>query len=246
MPTTRYNVFEIQLTQMGGWPEGPAALVAGGTFIITLANSPDRATLFNADDQAALANPVTATRGKIRFATAETVTAVDLYGFTADGCFIVQKGLRAGGSSEIFYDAGRVNQCAVVPFHFSDFTIAAEADTGLDFPVGAVVLPTPFVRVTAADATETIDVGLLSSESGGDADGFIVAASVGTVGLSVLGLLVGTDTLGALLKEDTNGSSVLVPKGHPIATARSIVLLLSTGSDTAEGFIYLPYLRLVN
>jgi hypothetical protein len=126
----------------------------------------------------------------------------------------------------------------VVPFYFGDVTVAAETDTGLDFTAGQIVLPWPTVRTTVADATETIDVGLLSSESGGDADGLLALASVGAVG-SVIGSLLGTDTLGALLKEDTNGSTVNVPKGAVIAAATSIVLLLSTGSDTAEGFVLL-------
>jgi hypothetical protein len=243
MPTTPYSGYEIQLTQIGGWPEGPAALAAGGTFIVCTANTPDKATIVNADDFTALANPITATRGKLRFATLASVLTVDIYGFTADGCFVFAKGVRPGGTSEIFYDAGRSHQVAMVPFHWSDYTIAAEADTGLDLPAGSLVLPTVAVRVTTADATETIDVGLLSSESGGDADGFLVAASVGTVDVTVPGLLVGTDTLGALLKEDTNGSSVLVPRPYPVAAARSIVILLSTGSDTAAGFILIPYLR---
>lgn len=245
MPTQRYNIYEIQLSTNHDFAGLPMIATAGGKFIITAASLPTKVTLYDADAFTSLANPVTPTRGKIRFATLDTVTSVDLFGFAPGGDFIVRKGVKPGAMQEIITNPTVPNQCAVIPFSFADYTIAAEADTGLDFPTGALILPTPFIRVTTLDATETMDWGLLSSESGGDADGLLVAISTATAG-TVPGALVGTDTLGALLKEDTNGSSVLVPKGYPVAAATSIVLLFSTGSDSAAGYAYFPYLNLVN
>lgn len=245
MPTQRYNIYELQFGTMHDFAGVPMIATSGGKIIVAAAGAPTKVTLYNADTFAALSNPVTPVQGKVRFATLDTVTSVDLFGFAPNGNYIVRKGVKPGGVREIITDPTRPHQCAVIPFSYVDYTIAAEQDTGLDFPAGSLVLPTPFLRVTALDATETMDWGLLSSESGGDADGFMVAASVNAAG-TVPGLLVGTDTLGALLKEDTNAASVLVPKGHPIATATSIVLLFSAGSDTAAGYAYFPYLNLVN
>lgn len=61
----------------------------------------------------------------------------------------------------------------------------AEQDTGWDLPAKAVILDV-FIDVTAAEATggtKTLDVGLKSGESGGDANGFLAAISVAATGL---------------------------------------------------------------
>lgn len=63
---------------------------------------------------------------------------------------------------------------------FNDNT---ETDTGYDIPAGGMILPWEmFIIVDTLDDTETIDIGILSTEVGGDADGFIKAASIGTAG----------------------------------------------------------------
>lgn len=242
MATTAYSAYEIQLQND---LRGTSALDTGGKFVICTAGTARKATLYDpANGFASLSNPITPTRGKLTFGTLATVEKVDIYGFTGDGCFIARKNVYPGRESEIYYDPHRVQQVAIIPFYYGDVTVASETDTGLDFVAGQVVTDA-FLRVITADSTETLDVGLLSSESGGDADGFLALASVGTAG-TVKGSLLGTDTLGALLKVDTNGSTVNVPEGHVVATATSIVLTLSTGSDTAEGFVYLPYLNIKN
>ena len=245
MATQRYNIYELQFGTMHDFAGVPMIATSGGKIIVTANGSPAKVTLYNADTFASLANPLTVSYGKVRFATLDTVTSVDLFGFAPGVDYIVRKGVKPGGVREIITDPTRPHQCAVVPFYFGDYTIAAEQDTGLDFTAGQLLLPNPMVRVTTLDATETMDWGLLSSESGGDADGLLVGISVATA-VTQPGVLVGTDTLGALLKEDTNGSSVLVPKGYPIASAVSLVLLFSTGTNTADGYFYQPYLNLVH
>jgi len=57
----------------------------------------------------------------------------------------------------------------------------SEYDSTYDLPEGAVVLGA-FVEVVDEVASSTIDVGILSSESGGDADGFIDGMSCATAG----------------------------------------------------------------
>jgi len=61
----------------------------------------------------------------------------------------------------------------------------AEQDTGYDLPANAELLETRVLVATAetTGTTKTLDVGLKSSESGGDADGFIDGVSVATTGL---------------------------------------------------------------
>jgi len=91
-----------------------------------------------------------------------------------------------------------------------------EIDTTKDLPAKALVLDV-LVEVTTAEATggtKTINVGLLSSESGGDADGFVAGISVASTGVKRAGPAyhAGNDyptsnTRGALLSDFTAGSA---------------------------------------
>jgi hypothetical protein len=65
-----------------------------------------------------------------------------------------------------------------VPFTNS---ATVEVDSGLNLPAGAVVLDA-IVEVVTNVADATIDVGILSSESGGNADGFLDGVSCATAG----------------------------------------------------------------
>lgn len=66
----------------------------------------------------------------------------------------------------------------VIPFTQN----ASETDTGFDLPAGAVIIGQPFIEVTTEVASGTIDVGILSSEAGGDADGFLDGVDCATAG----------------------------------------------------------------
>jgi hypothetical protein len=146
----------------------------------------------------------------------------------------------------------------VVPFGAND---NSELDTGLDLPVANLLVQDVLLRVTTADATETIEVGILSSESGGDLDGFIDAASVGTAGYVNLWPTVtggtnidyhdATAGYGVFLSQSIAGADAVATVGgferryyRTDGTAKSISYTGSSGSDTAAGYIYLPYLRL--
>lgn len=240
MSGTRYSVYEIQLQDLHN---GTTIVGSGGKAVITTAGDAARATLYNADTFASLSQPISPTNGKFRFATLATVTSVDIYGMAAGGQCFVRKGIAPGAPTEIFLEGNRAEQELVIPWAAAEVTATTEFDTGFDLPTKALVMPWVSIEVSTIDATETIDVGLLSSESGGDANGFLAAASVGTAGL-VRGTLVGTDTLGALLSEDSGGSGPLVPAAYVVgATAVSVTLTTSAGSDTGEGFIRIPYRR---
>ena len=59
-----------------------------------------------------------------------------------------------------------------------------EVSTGYQLPLNSVIYPWEmFVIVDTVDATETVDIGILSTESSGDANGFISLLSVATAGL---------------------------------------------------------------
>lgn len=92
-----------------------------------------------------------------------------------------------------------------------------EQDTGYDLPAGAVIFPWEmYVIVDTADTGITLEVGLLSSEGGGDADGFLDAVSVASTGYvqpaftATAGTnsnYVSANTFGVLFSKGKNGAS---------------------------------------
>lgn len=126
----------------------------------------------------------------------------------------------------------------------------SEQDTGWDLPTKAVVLDV-FVEVTTVEATgttKTLDVGILSSETGGDADGFLDGVSVASTTGVKKGTLVSTgQTKGALLRADESGGGVLVPEFHVAGSITGKSISYTAGSnDFAEfrGHIWVLYLDL--
>lgn len=71
-----------------------------------------------------------------------------------------------------------VDKCLVAPFIFNN---NVETDTGLDFPENSWITGS-VVEVVTVEASKTINVGLLSSETGGSATGIVSAKSVATAG----------------------------------------------------------------
>lgn len=209
---------------------GTSIIAAGGKCHVSTAGSPDKATLYDKDG-AALANPITPTRGFLNFFVDETVLSVDLYIMAPGGQFVERYGVAASGPNEILVDTGNKRQMMKIPFsHVDDAGDATETDTGFDVPAKAVLLDRLHgmgLDVTAADATETIDFGILSSETGGDANGLIAASSVGTAGL-----VIGTN--GALFSSNA-------PHLSDAVTGKSLSYTLTAGTDTAKGFILQPY-----
>lgn len=200
---------------------------------------------------------LTFSNGQVRFWTANTVTAVDICGITADGRTFALNSVTPS-QQMIPINPIHSRQLLVVPFGASDNT---ETDTGLDLPSNCIINPLDVrFRVTTIDATETLDVGLLSSEANGDADGFITLASVGTSGfVELLPQItngtnidyVGTKYIGALLATSIAGADAVATCGgftfknyRTDGTAKSITYTGSTGSDTAAGYVYISFARL--
>lgn len=232
--------YKIQLYSVNG------AIIqsTGGVCQVCTAGDAAKATITNKAG-ASLSNPVTLSNGEVEFYTANSISSVDIYMMAPGGQFIIRRGIKPGETGDIFVDVDQPHQCAVIPLSADDdgFTAASEIDTGFDMPDDAVVLPQGVgFDITTLDDTEDMDVGLLSSESGGDADGFIVQITTDAAVLVLATLADGAATLGALLKVDESAGD-LVPEAHRIdGTAVSITYTPTTGSDTIEGFIKLPYM----
>lgn len=117
-----------------------------------------------------------------------------------------------------------VERVKVIRINASDGT--GENDTGWDLPSTAIVTKV-LVNVKTAEATgttKTIDVGLLSTESGGDADGFLDGIDVSTTGLKGPGVTV-TETAGV---NETYISAVASTYGALLADVN-----FELGTDTA-------------
>lgn len=127
----------------------------------------------------------------------------------------------------------------------------SEQDTGWDLPAKAVLLDV-WLEATTAEATgstKTVDVGLLSGESGGDADGFLVGAAVSATGVKMGVLTKGAETYGALLKYTItdNGSATHPQRRHHLAqavTARSVSYTSGSAFTEFRGAIYLLYVEI--
>ncbi len=239
--------------QLADHRTGEILQTSGGVCFVATASATTKATLYNADGSS-LANPVSLSNGLIEFHVADTVNTVDLYGMAPGGQFFTLAGIAPSGPNEINIDQGQRTQVMVIPFSIADTAAATETATGFTEPANAVFTPDPLVRVTVADATETVDVGTDSTDSG-DANGFIATLSVGSAATVAAGPTVTTGsnevyfastTTGALLADITAGTDAAGdvgtynPKVH-VSGSKSITYTLTAGSDTAAGFIIMPY-----
>lgn len=144
--------------------------------------------------------------------------------------------------------------------------VGTEIDTGFDLPANALLVDA-WINCRTAEATgatKTIDLGLLSSESGGDADGFMDGLSVAATGMKIpnwvqttgannnyLGAAA-THTIGALLTglliagEDiaAGGDGFASRRAHASKSVTSKSVSITTGSAFTEfkGSILLHYL----
>jgi hypothetical protein len=237
---TKYTTYDVQIMDRA---TGKALLTAGGKAIVVTAGLTGKLTLYNPDsDFASLSNPITPTRGKLRFATAVSPvsSSVDIYGIAGNGSAFVMKGVQTGAPTEIWIDSIRRTQTLLVPFLGSDYTAAAENDTGLDFVAGMMIRSHIVTHVTVLQAAKTFDLGLLSSETGGDADGFIVGQSLATLG-AIVTKASATVTIGALLKETATGAAAVIPVPYIVALATSLTITPSAATTTAACLFEIEY-----
>ncbi|MDP2621804.1 MAG: hypothetical protein Q8P46_16785 [Hyphomicrobiales bacterium] len=221
--------FQLQDRPIGAFA-GPSIIGSGGQCLITSAGDCAKLALTDADG-AALTNPISLTRGSGEFYTANTVDAVDLFILTGEGFATQLWSVGPDELHEVPIDRSNRSQMLVFPFSIDDqVSDNTEVDTGLDLIVGMVMQPFPYVKVVTADAGETVDVGTgeVVPADGGDADGFVSLLSLTSTGLVA----------------DTNGA--LLNAVEYIAPADSLTWTLSAASDTAEGYVFLPYRNLVS
>jgi hypothetical protein len=242
---TDYNyiasVFKMEATTVGEMELTP--VTSGITFKVLTINTDTAATLTVFNSTTSLTNPVTTTNfaaaaacnGKVKFTT--TASTVDLIVVdTAGGYSVFVEDFSPNDHKIVIDERPNIAHHGMIWFTASD---ATETDTGVDFQTDTRIELVNF-EVDTVDATETIDIGLLSTEDSGsgDPDGFVYGASVGTLGMPLLTLT----TSGAYMDDGTNFD----PDGMIIEASSAVSLTYtgSAGTDTAAGYIHYFFTRL--
>ena len=235
-----YKRVDIQLRDM----QGREVSIAGGFWYITGRASANPLAWYS-DDQGTQINGTAAlkvaqalNRGRIQTWLIDTVTSFDLHVMTPTGQWFTAIGLVPGANNELAYDTYRLQNVARIPIGAvtaNSFTAGTEFDTGFDFTTGMQLSPMGVAfEVETLEGSRTIEVGLLSSESGGDADGLIDAISTASA-VVVDAKSAATNTRGALYGGTT------LDRTYVIAAAKSVTFTWVASSTVAKGYALLPY-----
>lgn len=228
--------------------------------LVLTAGAPTSPTIYSDDKGTAVSNavrtPRTFVNGRVRFWTERSVASVDLSLITSKGESYFYEDV-VSSQHRLDVDPFERDHVLVVPFGVSD---NSETDTGINLPANLLVRDA-FIKVTTTDATETLDVGILSSETNGDADGFVLATSVANAGYvnqfpvvtggANIDYSVHTAGKGAFLKQGIAGADAVATVGGvepryyvTDGVATSITYTGSAGSDTAAGYVCFLLTRL--
>lgn len=236
-------------------------ITSGVTFKVLTVNTDTAATITVRNSSTSLTNPVTTTsfaaasacKGQVRFRGTESSFDV-IVTDTAGGFTAFVEGFTPYDHKIIIDERPNMMHHGCIPVASS----VAETDTGVDFKYDTVI-HNVMLEVVTIDASETVDVGLLSSETSGDADGLLAAVSVttGTEGYynplyttttagsnetyistaATVGVFLGVSVVGTDVNEDTgiqnNWEHVVLG-----ANAVSLTHTGSAGSDTFAGYIH--------
>ena len=226
---------------------GQAIGASGGKLLVVLAGTRNKATLFDpTNSYAALANPVAFIGGRAKFAIfliagQPNPPLVDIFGIDPNGHWFVRLGARPGDPTEIMVNTNLREDVAVFPFSAIDGVAGVEQNTGFDLPLGSMAASPLIVDVTVAQAAKTINVGLLSTQTGGAAAGFANGVSLATAVRLKTTINGGSPTHGTLLQTTSGGGATAVGEAALITTSQRISYTLSAGTTTAEGYISFAY-----
>lgn len=143
------------------------------------------------------------------------------------------------------------------------FTAAtAETDTGIDFDYDTMIHDVRIEVITASSGT-TLNVGLLSSETSGDLDGFLAEAPLtntgyryDSVGAAITRVdssdRIGQSWYGALLASSQGATTTYSSSaqgnfrfyGHIVESANAVSLVYNASAAAGEGYIHYWFTRL--
>lgn len=248
----QYKQWDVQLVDA----RSKRAISVAATAVVLTAGTSDLPTLVSDQQGTALTQPIALSNGQLTFYTAKATTSVDISILTAAGDAIYAT---AVPNSVHRFDVYPENRHQIFAFPMIFIAGGTVQDTGFDLPVNLLVRDVA-VRVLAVDATETVDIGILASETGGDENGFVEVATVATLGYVNLYPVVTNgsnidyhDTAagyGALLGQKIAGADAVATVGgferrnyRTDGVAKSVTYTVSS-SDTFKGLGYLFYDKL--
>jgi hypothetical protein len=239
-------------------------LTSGVQVIVLDADTNTQSTLtkFGSNAGTSVTNPVTAANfasatvcaGKVKFRnTAATVDLIVTH--NTGGYSTVIRGFSPDMHTIIIDEQIGVVHHGIVPYLYNSGAVAT--DTGVDFPVGTLILDV-YVEQVTVDNTETLEVGTADTASGFRA---AVALSTGAEGITQdTAVITGGSSLdyypagnyGTLLTTAITGSDSVTAGGgstkkpHYVKTAGTDDDLYYTPStsDTAAGYIHYRFMRL--
>jgi len=233
-------------------------IATGVTYTPLDAGTADEATVYSDRAETAKTVPVTSTvygtdGGKIIFYSSSS--SIDITAVGAIGA-VYKRGITPDDGRLIIRQDPGNHHIMMVPFNGADIADTVEEDLGYDIPIGAEVRgcdpPWLFVDTAMSSATGSCNVGLLSTESGGDLNGFMALVSLSVVGH----IRVNTDAqasadgnlIGALVADLTPNGSVdgnVALLNHLIESGAAVSVAMSadTGASACAGFVCIPFIQ---
>lgn len=232
-------------------------ITSGVLVFVYNAGTKTLSTIYSSESRVAKTNPISrsqfGTDQKVSFWSAQTSVDIFIADDKGNVSFIPSV---TPTDHTLKLDRAGVNKCMIAPFTFNN---NVETDTGLDFPLNSWI-HSAMVETVDTDATETIDVGLLSSETAGDANGILAAVPISSAVFTKPWTVTDTTTedyvttpyWGALMGLGSAGTSAANDFGQPGgvghvisgSNAKSLTYTCSAGSDTATGYIYVFFRHL--
>jgi len=179
-------------------------------YAVCTAGTCSLATILEDDSATAKTNPVTYTTfaadNCIVFWTAASISTVDVHLWS-----------RAGGNASVYnwgdehktitVDNSNGMKMAIVPISCLSSDAATSVDTTFDFPYGAIPTDVTLFVQSAAPGSGSLNVGLATTESGGDVNGFLVSVSTATAGYvaNMATLITGSAVSNSAITLDTLG-----------------------------------------
>lgn len=146
---------------------------------------------------------------------------------------IFGKGVVSASSSGGFSTSSVALKFARIPVSAAT---TGEVTTSHTFPANSVI-EAVYLSISTQEtsaSTKAIDIGLLSGEPAGDADGFCIALSTASIGVMQPSLVGVALTRGALMREATSVASVIMAKNHIVTGTAAITLSYTPKSAHTE------------
>ena len=226
------DVYKVKGTGLGTLDK--EKITSGVTYEVLQVNTDTRDTLYSFGDTAlgSKTNPITTTvfgtDAAVKFRTSQSTVDL-LVTDTAGGFSIVINDFSPNMHQIVIDERDSVVHHGVIRYSCST---TGEVDTGIDFKYDTQVLSV-MPEIVTTSTGGNISVGLLSSETSGDADGFLITETAATAGYPAP--TIGDS--GALMDDGTD----FYPTGHFVTGANAVSLTYTCDTTVNSGAGYIHY-----